>query len=384
MRIVYCTPSIYIAGGVERVLTTKANYFADVLGYEIYIVLTDGKDKPPYYPLSEKIKVIHLDINFEELWHLSFWKKIPVYLQKQRVFKKRLEEVLMQIKPDITVSLLRREINFITAIKDGSKKIGEIHINKEHYRNFEKGNVTFIQKWFSYIWQLQLVKKLKKLDKFIVLTEDDKKSWHELDNVIVIPNPLTHFPEATSSVENKEAISVGRFSHEKGYNELISCWEIVHRKHPDWKLNIFGTGVVENLTPLIQEKGLHETICPQLPTNDIYKEYLSNSIYICSSHFEGFGMTLTEAMSCGVPCVSFDCPHGPRNIITDAVDGFLTTPQDIEKLAEKICYLIENPEKRKELGRNAARNIKRLNMENIGQKWNALFNDLTQEKNNHA
>lgn len=384
MRIVYCTPSIYIAGGVERVLTTKANYFADVLGYEIYIVLTDGKDKPPYYPLSEKIKVIHLDINFEELWHLSFWKKIPVYLQKQRVFKKRLEEVLMQIKPDITVSLLRREINFITAIKDGSKKIGEIHINKEHYRNFEKGNVTFIQKWFSYIWQLQLVKKLKKLDKFIVLTEDDKKSWHELDNVIVIPNPLTHFPEATSSVENKEAISVGRFSHEKGYNELISCWEIVHRKHPDWKLNIFGTGVVENLTPLIQEKGLHETICPQLPTNDIYKEYLSNSIYICSSHFEGFGMTLAEAMSCGVPCVSFDCPHGPRNIITDAVDGFLTTPQDIEKLAEKICYLIENPEKRKELGRNAAQNIKRLNMENIGQKWNALFNDLTQEKNNHA
>ena len=117
-RIAYCTPSLYIAGGVERVLTTKANYFADVLGYEIYIILTDGKGKEPYYKLSPKIKVIHLDINFEELWHLSFLRKIPVYLKKQRVFKRKLTEVLMDIKPDITVSLLRREINFITSIKD--------------------------------------------------------------------------------------------------------------------------------------------------------------------------------------------------------------------------------------------------------------------------
>ena len=142
LKIVYLTPSLYIAGGVERVLTTKANYFADVLGYEIYIILTDGKGKALYYPLSPKVKVINLDINFEELWHLSFLKKIPVYLKKQRVFKKKLTETLKKIKPDITVSLLRREINFITSIKDGSKKIGEIHINKEHYRNFEKGNVT--------------------------------------------------------------------------------------------------------------------------------------------------------------------------------------------------------------------------------------------------
>ena len=88
-KIVYCTPSLYIAGGVERVLTTKANYFADVLGYEIYIILTDGKGKSPYYPLSPKVKVINLDINFEELWHLSFLKKIPVYLKKQRIFKKK-------------------------------------------------------------------------------------------------------------------------------------------------------------------------------------------------------------------------------------------------------------------------------------------------------
>ena len=148
-KIVYCTPSLYIPGGVERVLTTKANYLAEVAGYDMTIVLTDGKGKEPYYPLSPKVKIIQLDIRFEELWHLSFIQKIFAYLKKQWIFKKKLTNILMELRPDITVSLLRREINFITSIKDGSKKIGEIHINKDHYRNFEGENTNFIKKIFN-------------------------------------------------------------------------------------------------------------------------------------------------------------------------------------------------------------------------------------------
>ena len=92
LKIVYCTPALYMAGGVERVLTLKANYMADVLGYDITIILTEGKEKPLFYPLSRKIKVINLDIDFEALWTCSFFKKIFVYLQKQRIFKKRLTQ----------------------------------------------------------------------------------------------------------------------------------------------------------------------------------------------------------------------------------------------------------------------------------------------------
>ena len=138
LKIVYCTPALYLAGGVERVLTLKANYFAEHFGYDITIILTDGKGKPFAYPLSDKIKVIHLDINFEELWTCSFLKKIFVYLKKQRIYKRRLTEELMRIRPDITVSMLRREINFINEIKDGSKKVGELHVNRANYRNFVK------------------------------------------------------------------------------------------------------------------------------------------------------------------------------------------------------------------------------------------------------
>ena len=120
LKIVYCTPALYMAGGVERVLSLKANYFADHYGYDITIVLTEGKNKPLFYPLSDKIKVVNLDIDFEELWTCSFLKKILVYLKKQRIYKKRLTEELMRLRPDITISLLRREINFLTSVKDGS------------------------------------------------------------------------------------------------------------------------------------------------------------------------------------------------------------------------------------------------------------------------
>ena len=72
MKIAYCTPSLYIAGGIERVLTTKMNYLADKAGYEVWVILTDGKGKNPYFPLSDKIHIVNLDLNFEELWSLGF------------------------------------------------------------------------------------------------------------------------------------------------------------------------------------------------------------------------------------------------------------------------------------------------------------------------
>ena len=137
LKIVYLTPALYMAGGVERVLTLKANYFAEHFGYDITIILTEGKDKPLFYPLSDKVKVVNLNIGFEELWTCSFVKKIFVYLKKQRLYKKLVEAELMHLRPDITISLLRREINFINDIKDGSRKIGELHINRANYRNFE-------------------------------------------------------------------------------------------------------------------------------------------------------------------------------------------------------------------------------------------------------
>lgn len=242
LKIVYLTPSLYIAGGVERVLTLKANYFAEHFGYDITIILTDGRGKPNAYPLSDKVKVINLDINFEELWTCSFLKKIWVYLKKQRVYKRKLTEELMRIRPDITDSLLRREINFIADIKDGSKKIGELHTSRQNNRNFKDNEINLLKALFAKYWNWSLVRKLRKLDKFVVLTNEDKEGWVELNNVVAIPNPVSFTAKAQSKLTAKRVLAVGRYDYVKGFDRLLKAWAIVHRQHPDWTMAIYGDG----------------------------------------------------------------------------------------------------------------------------------------------
>jgi glycosyltransferase involved in cell wall biosynthesis len=218
----------------ERVLTLKANYFAEHFGYDITIILTEGKDKPSFYPLSDKIRVINLNIGFEELWTCSFAKKIFVYLKKQRKYRKLLSEQLMQLRPDITVSLLRREINFINDIPDGSKKVGELHVNRANYRNFEANESNLIKNLFAKFWMHSLVSKLKKLDQFVVLTEEDKNAWLELKNICVIPDPLSFLPTQHSLLTEKRVIAVGRYVYQKGFDLLLQAWAKIDKQYSDW------------------------------------------------------------------------------------------------------------------------------------------------------
>ena len=376
-KIVYCTPALYMAGGVERVLTLKANYFAEYLGYDITIILTEGKDKPLFYPLSDKVKVINLNIDFEELWTCSFIKKVFVYLIKQHQYKRLLKKELFLIRPDITISLLRREINFLTSIKDGSKKIGELHINRAHYRNFEGKDANQLKNLFSKFWMKSLLSKLCRLDRLVVLTENDREAWEELDNVITIPNPLSITSLEKSLLVEKRVIAVGRYCHEKGYDHLLQAWTIVQDKCPEWHLAIFGDGDRTVYNRMIDDLHIDPQRCIlNERTSDVISEYDNSSIAVCSSRFEGFGMVIVEAMACGLPVVSFDCPWGPRAIINNGRDGLLVENGNVEKLAEAIIMMIQHPEKRKGMADNAIENVQRFRIGRIAEKWKSLFDAL--------
>lgn len=374
-RIVYCTPALYFAGGMERVLTMKANYFAEHFGYDVTIILTDGKEKPIFYPLSDKVKVINLDIGFEELWTCSFLKKIFFYLKKQHLYKKLLNRELMRIRPDITVSMLRREINFINDIQDGSKKIGEIHINRANFRNFEGNNA--LKNLFSKFWMNSLLSKLQRLDRFVVLTEKDKEAWVELKNVCVIPNPLSFTSTRRSTLSEKRIIAVGRYCHEKGYDLLLKAWVIVQNRTTDWRLEIFGEGDRTQYEEMVDTLNLDRHRCVlNGRSSRIQDEFLNSSLSVCSSKFEGFGLVITEAMACGLPVVSFDCPWGPRAIISDGEDGMLVENGNVDKLAEALVLMIQNPKQRKAMADKAIENVQRFSIDQIAGQWKSLFESL--------
>ncbi|WP_394333167.1 MULTISPECIES: glycosyltransferase family 4 protein [Macellibacteroides] len=367
---------------MERVVTLKANYFAEVYGYEVVIILTDGKDKKPFYSLSPLVRIINLDINYDELYGKSFLKKTVLYLKKQRIFKKRLRDCLFSLKPDISISTLRREINFFNSIKDGSIKIGEIHFSKANYRDFKSEKfINIVQKSIAFFWMRQLIYQLKKLDKFITLTEEDKMLWTELKNVQTINNPLSFFPDRISQCENKQIIAAGRYVPQKGFDLLIEAWSLVEKKHPDWKLLIFGDGDRKLLENIINKNNLQNCYLKH-STNDIASEFINSSIYVLSSRFEGFGMVIIEAMACGVPPIAFDCPCGPKDIIYNLKDGILVNSGDINELAEKICFLIENEDLRKNMGINARKNAERFKIEHIAEQWKLLFEELINKSNN--
>lgn len=378
MRIAYCIPTLYIAGGMERVLTLKANYLAALPGYEIAIIITDGKDKKPYFPLNSSIMVHQLDINFEDMYHYPFWRRFGLYQRKQRLFKKRLNDILIEFKPDITVSMLRREINFLNYLTDGSLKVGELHICKSNYRKIP-GNYLprWIGEWVERYWMKQLVGELRKLSAFVVLTEEDKRAWGEVDNVYVIPNPAPFLPLVKSICETKQVISAGRYFEEKGFDLLILAWEKVVRKHSDWVLRIYGDGWMRpHLQNMIDKRRLADVCELEYPIANIEEKMLESSILVCSSRFEGWGMAIVEAMACGLPVVSFACPCGPRNIITDGTDGFLVSEEDIDGLAERICYLIEHENIRKKMGQQAAESALRYHIDNVGYQWKELFEKI--------
>ena len=379
LKIVYVTPALYMAGGVERVLTLKANYFAEHFGYDITIILTEGKGKPFFYPLSPKINVINLDIHFEELWTCSFLKKIWVYLKKQRLFKKALTAELMRIRPDITVSLLRREINFINDIKDGSRKIGELHVNRANYRNFNTQNVGVVKRLFATFWSHNLVAHLRCLDKLVVLTEKDREAWVELNNVVAIPDPLSLYPIGISPLTEKRVVAVARYSHEKGIDLLLKAWSIVEKRVRDWRLEVYGDGNRTPYNQLIEELRIDNSRCVlHGRTDNVEAEYVNSSIFVLSSRFEGFGMVLTEAMACGLPVVSFDCPWGPRSIIANGDDGLLVENGNVEALADSLTRLIDDADLRQRVAARGVKNVQRFRVDYIAECWKELFEGSAQ------
>lgn len=377
MKIIYCTHSTCNPGGMERVLYNKVKCLSEQMHWDVTVVTTDQHDRPPFYPFPESIRMIDLGINYSEDNVKGAFGKICGYLKKRRRHKKLLEELLIKEKADIVVSLYPSESSFIPDIKDGSKKVLEIHYCKFFRLQYgRKGLLGAIDRWRT--WQDERI--VRRFDKFVVLTNEDRGYWGKLPNICVIPNAAMFVADRYSDVSNKRVIAVGRLDYQKGFDRLIQAWEIVYKsgKYNDWRLDIFGQGEwKEMLQGMIDERELNGSAFINKPTKNIGKEYAESAMLVMSSNYEGFPMVMIEAMACGLPVVAFDFKCGPKDIISDGENGLIIRNGDIKALAEGMMRLMEDTENRKRMSLNARKIVDTYSEKAVMDKWIGLFNNLT-------
>lgn len=377
MKIIYCTHSTYNPGGMERVLLNKVTYLSALPEWEVSVVTTDQHQRPSFYPFPEKVRMTDLEINYSDDNDKGIWKKITSYLCKRKEHKRKLTALLLKEKPDIVVSLYPSESSFIPDIKDGSKKVLELHFNKFFRIQYgRKGIIGLIDRWRT----RQDERIVRRFDKFVVLTNEDKGYWGGLPNIEVIPNAAIHVSKNYSEVKNKRVIAVGRLDYQKGFDRLIQAWKLVQHtgRFSDWKLDIFGQGEWrEMLQQMIDKQGLQNTVKINPPTNAILNEYVHSSLLVMSSNYEGFGMVLVEAMSCGAPVISFDCKCGPKDIIQPGINGLLVPNGDIQALADAMMKVMEDEAYRKMLSLNARKVVDTYSEQAVMSQWILLFTSIT-------
>jgi glycosyltransferase involved in cell wall biosynthesis len=379
MRLLYCIPSLSNPGGMERILTEKVNYLTLNGDFQVLIVTTEQGNNPVRFNLNGKVEVVNLNIHFNKHFNYSWLRKYYFHRRKLSLYKHQLINLIIQRKIDVVISLCGKEIEFLKDLKLYSSVVAELHFGMHFRKQFLLANHKgFFWKVLGNFRTYQFIKSTENLDRLVVLTEADANNWRALGrDVVKIPNFLNSIGNSYSNLSSKKVISVGRLDAQKGYDLLLRVWIHVTNKHPDWTLDIYGQGHEYNsLNSFIQSNDLEGTVKLKGIINNVDLAYLSGSIFVLSSRYEGFGMVLIEAMNCGLPVIAFDCDHGPSDIIINRVDGFLIEVGNLEDMAEKLCTLIESEQLRKEMGAKALENVKRYAKDEVMSLWINLFKQL--------
>lgn len=366
MKILYLQNK-FGQGGINKITSVKENYFADK-GLEVHhLNVLDEVCVPPEGMYSDKI-VFHT-IEMSQLKKLI---SIPVIGRLLRFiyFRLRLLRLYREIRPDIIVSTMPRlEPMSVVWLTKKTIRIQEFHgwyNGTESLSRSEEKEMSNRMKYYH----------------MVALTQREANHIEQLlhHKCLNIPNATFVRPTRYSDCSNKRILILARFSPQKNLVGFLRHWRGVQDKHPDWELRLVGDGPdKEKMIEVKEELGLESVHIMPYSLN-VGKEYLNASMFLLPSNHEGWPLVIIESMAYGVPVIAYDCPCGPSEIIQNGVDGFITKYKDPQDMIEKVNYLIEHPDVRKEMGKKASVNIQRFNIDDIMDRWLKLFNQLVAEK----
>ncbi len=381
MRVVYLIAGTYRPGGMERVLAGKANWLVRQGVAEVLIVTTDQRGQKPFFELDQRIRQTDLDINYEQNNGASFLNKLVCYPFKQIRHRHRLAMLLRSEKPDVVISMFCNDASFLPRIKDGSRKILEIHFSR--YKRLQYGRKGM---WaLADKWRCKNDKRIAaRFDKFVVLTHEDSGYWNAgtpMRNICVIPNSRTFQPlkDRDTSVCHNTVLAVGRYNTQKAFDRLIDVWAGVcsSKDYPGgWKLRIVGDGELrDELQHKIESLGLSNSVLLGGAETEMQSVYSGSDIYAMTSLYEGLPMVLLEAQAAGLPIVSMACKCGPRDVVTDGKDGFLVPEGGVGAMAQRLLLLMNDSDLRESMGQAALRGSDRFDQEIIMWKWVSLLRE---------
>ena len=375
MKIVYCISAMFKSGGIERVIANKVNYLVNH-GYEACIITTDQAGRPDFFPIDERVERVDLGLNYDQFDELSPWKRYWKTYQLRSQHKARLEAELKRLHADITVSVWRQEASFLPDLKDGSRKILELHSAKATAELMHPAE-SKLRRFIGRLRVVQQERVAARYDRFVILTHEEKPLWKGFSNLRVISNALPFSPQKRADVSAKHLIAVGRMEYQKNFPELLQIWSRVVPDFPEWQLHLYGSGwMLDFLKRQAKELGVASQVSFEGAVSDMETAYASSSVYLMTSHYEGLPMVLLEAQSVGLPAVSYMCPSGPRDIITDGKDGFLVGQYDQVAFAERLRTLMQDEELRRSMGQAAEVASHRYDLDVIMPQWLSLFNEL--------
>lgn len=346
--------------GSERVGIALANALS--ARHTVFIIGLNQAAPEPFFPISGSVKTFTFNVPRKSLL-------FPI--RKKQSEYQQLKHFVDTQRPDIVIGVGTY----------ASGLAGTLARFRKHGRVFvgwEQANAEAVRSPF---WRLVRKMTYGALDLLVCLNEEDARDMRKLSRrVLAIPN-ATQVSCGPASLQNKRMICIGALEQEKGVDLLIEAFARFNRTQPDWELLICGDGSLRaTLQRQVSDRGLQHRIRFREPVKDICAELIQASFLVLPSRREGFGMVLLEAMASGVPCISFDCPTGPRHLIDHGVNGLLVPPANIELLAGAMSELAGNAELRASLAIAGKRVAARFERSAITRLWTENLSALVAAK----
>lgn len=344
-------------GGTENITKIIANALINKEKYNIYIIDITNKKKEIFFDFDNRINIIHIK-------QYSVFPIIRKSISLYRCLKKNNIDIL------INVDIMLIIYSFFACKLTKTKIICWEQFN--YFNDIGSKNTHKIR---------QLC--LKYTDYYLNLTKQDLNIFKENFDIRVpidyIYNPIEKINNYKTYNENSRyLLTAGNFCKDKGFDYCVQVGDLVFSKYPDWKWIFCGDGnEFENIKELVNKSKYKSNyiLTGRVKNLDVF--YFKSSIYISCSKTEGFGLTLIEAQNFMLPCIAFNVPFGPAEIITNNKNGYLIEPFDVREMADKILYLIENKEKRIEFSSFSRYDFKKFSLNCVINKWEMIIDYLT-------